>query len=133
MNKQIFIVAVLIFFSPKSLSFEWSADEFVDNCAVVYSDEFNADQLQILNYCMGVVKGVTSGLLYAKALTNGTEPLLNCIKEMRNISFLSVLKDVVAKMRIQNKDITASNEPNTANASVALALTELNPCLINSE
>lgn len=84
---------------------------------------------------MGVLKGTLAGIMFPKIMENAANnemlSLPLCIFSDGNQTFWQIQKDVIAKMRLNNKKMGSSSSPNTANAAVMLALLELYPCLLD--
>lgn len=127
-------ILVITLLSSAAWAFDWSAKEYVEHCSVVYQTEISDQDSEIVGYCMGVLKGATAGVIYPKVINAFTASenleLPSCLFSSGKITFWEIQKDVVAKMRLNNRLYESHSLPDTANFAVTLALTELYPCLL---
>ena len=128
--KKIVITITLLFYTSFAQAHNWSVSEYLDNCSVVHQKMLNTEDKEIAAYCMGVLKGVFTGILYSKILREGELDFPVCMLTDGDTSFWNVQKDVMAVMRTNSKGMSSKYEPNTANAAVAEALIQLYPCLL---
>ena len=125
------LILVLIFSTSTAYAFEWSVNEYIDNCSIVHQKTFSKEDKEIIGYCMGLLKGSFSGILVTKSLETGELKIPSCISTNKKTSFFEIQKNVLATMRLNHKKLKSANELNTANAAVSFALIELYPCLLD--
>ena len=129
MNKYLLAIALMIYFSPGH-SFQWSINEYIDNCSVVHQKTISLQEREKLGYCMGVLKGALAGLLVVESYETGELPA-QCVLLNSEGSWFETQKKVLATMRLNFKKWGSASEANTADIAVALALVELYPCLLD--
>lgn len=129
--KKYFLLAVFLFWTPFTYAYEWSVNDYIENCSVVHLKTITDAEQKTIGYCMGVLKGAFSGVIVSRSLESGDFQTPSCISSDGQTNFIDVQKNVLATMRLKYKAIEAASEPNTATAAVAYALIELYPCLAN--
>ncbi len=112
-------------------AFDWSTNEYIENCSVVHQKKIADSEMEVVGYCMGVLKGTLSGIIITRSIETGKTKIPICLLNNGNMKFWEIQKNVLAKMRLKYKNIKSANQPNTANAAVASALIELYPCLLD--
>lgn len=112
-------------------AFDWSTNDYIENCSVVYQKEISDADREIVGYCMGVLKGTLGGIITTRSIETGEIKFPECFLSNGNIKFWEIQKNVLATMRLHYKILNSANTPNTANAAVAFALIELYPCLLD--
>ncbi len=84
-------------------------------------------------YCMGVLKGVVSGLTLSSFIEKKGDEFFPCFFEMGPKKYWDLQKDVLAVMRLEIRDKMIAYSPNTANIAVGMALIKLYPCLLDTD
>ncbi|MDH5633995.1 MAG: hypothetical protein OEZ10_13530 [Gammaproteobacteria bacterium] len=112
-------------------AFNWSVNEYIEKCSIVHQKNIQPEQMEVVGYCMGVLKGAMSGIFVTRAIDTGEFISPSCISsaEGKN-TFWEMQKNVLAIMQLNDKKLKASSEPDTANAAVVNALFSLYPCLL---
>ena len=135
-----FIFLLLLLVGSKAHAFQWSSAEFVEKCSVVHHKILDIEDQATANYCIGVLRGAFTGILFTGAIKDGrfreaaeggTFELPQCLLATDDGKFWTLLKDVVAQMRINNRDSKVESEPNTATSALIMALIQLYPCLLD--
>jgi len=129
--KKKLIVLFFILTTSSLYAFDWSTNEYIENCSVVYQKKIADADKEIVGYCMGVLKGTLGGIITTRSLETGKPKIPKCLFDNGNMKFWEIQKNVLATMRLNYKQMKSANEPNTANAAVASALIELYPCLLD--
>ena len=129
--KKSLIVLFFILTTSSLYAFDWSVNEYIENCSVVHQKKIANTDMEIVGYCMGVLKGTLNGIITIRSIQTGRIKTPKCLFNNGNIKFWELEKNVLAKMRLHYKKMKSANEPNTANAAVASALIELYPCLLD--
>jgi hypothetical protein len=124
-------VLIIVSITSPAYAFQWSVNEYIDNCSVVHQKTIAEEEMETVGYCMGVLKGAFSGILVTKSLETGELKIPGCISINNKNSFWEIQKNVLATMRLNYKKWDSASEPNTANAAVSFALIELYPCLLD--
>jgi len=129
--KKYLLLFFLIYSTSNLLAFDWSTDEYIENCSVIYQKKIADSDREIVGYCMGVLKGTITGIVLTRSIETGKTKTPMCMLSNGNMKFWEIQKNVLAQMRLKFKNIKSSNLPNTANAAVVAALIELYPCLLD--
>ncbi len=125
------LISVLALFPLKSFAFNWSVNEYIENCSIVYQESISVEEAEIVGYCMGVLKGALAGIVVKRMQDSGVASLPSCISIQDMTKFWEVQKDVLAVMRLNFSKKGSAALPSTANGAVAFSLMELYPCLKN--
>ena len=131
MKKYFTLLLLLTITSLKVLAFEWSTNEYIKNCSIVYEKKITDSDKEIVGYCMGFLKGALTAIVLTKSLDTGKIKTPMCMFKNGNMTFFEIQKNVLAYMRLHYKNKKSSNLPNSANAAVVASLIELYPCLLN--
>ena len=70
--KKILFLLVLISCTSTTYAFQWSVNEYIDNCSVVHQKTISDSDGETVGYCMGVLKGALAGVLVARSLETGS-------------------------------------------------------------
>lgn len=52
-------------------AYQWSVNEYIDNCSLVHQKTIAEEEMGTMGYCMGVLKDAYAGILVTKSLENG--------------------------------------------------------------
>ena len=101
--KKCLLVLVLSLCTSSAYAFQWSVNEYVDNCSIVHQKTIAPDEMETVGYCMGVLKGAFAGILVTKLLETGELNLPDCISINEKTKFWEIQKNVLATMRLNYK------------------------------
>jgi len=131
MKKYLIVLLLWICTTSSLLAFDWSTNEYIENCSAVYQKKIADSDREVIGYCMGVLKGALSGIVLTRSIETGKTKTPMCMFSNVNMKFWEIQKNVLAEMRLKYKNTKSANLPNTANAAVVAALIELYPCLLD--
>jgi len=124
---------ILLFFilsTSEAFSFEWSVNDYIENCSVIHQKKINNTDKETIGYCIGVVKGALAGILVMSSIETQEMKIPECLTTQGRLSFFDIQKNILATMRLNSIEMESADQPNTANTAVAFALLQLYPCLL---
>ena len=131
MKKYLMLSFFYIFTTSTVSAFDWSINDYIENCSVVHQKKIANADLEIVGYCMRVLKGTLGGIIATRSIERGKFKIPMCLFNNGNMKFWEVQKNVLAEMRLNFKNKESASQPNTANVAVASTLIKLYPCLLD--
>ena len=132
--KKYFVLFILTLGMSSTHAFEWSVNEYLENCSVVDQKILSAEDKEIVGYCRGLLKGSLFGIMITSSLESDQMKMPSCLikdkKKDKEEGYLDLQKEVLASIRLKYKNLAIANEPNMANTVVSFTLIDLYPCLI---
>jgi len=129
--KKNLIVLFLILTTSSLYAFNWSINDYIEKCSIVYQKQIYDTDRETMGYCMGVLKGTIAGIITTRSLETGKQKTPECLFNNKSTKFWEIQKDVLATMRLHYRQMKSAKKPNTANIAVATTLIELYPCLLD--